>query len=350
MVRRPVPVSPSWLQRLAKVARSRGGLMDFERERLGEAIASLRVEMESRKDVAPERWASAANAHASRAERLFEKRQIDASWTACKAASRELIEAYTEAELLLEAERLRSEAASKLRGWRGEAVSAALSPTWKRVAEASQLQARINKAVGESQSKDDRMTLLRQNVLAALGQAGEQNEALETTELRARVKVARAILDDHLDNIYRKLAILGKNLRRAGWLLFVVLLLAAGLIVLALELGEGSDAVASIFRNSKSVAVVLVLGALGGATSGLVTLLGHEAQARIPDVLAKRYLIWLRPLTGAAAALGVITILRAGLGGARIAPEVTFAVAFVAGFSERLVSRAVESASAAISS
>jgi hypothetical protein len=344
-----VRMSGSGFAWVIKVLRPWADQDERNRQRLREAIASLRVEMSARAREPHPGWVTAADAHASRAEHLLGTGEFEGGWSALKAASREVIDSYGETELLVESRRLQAEAEDKLHGWRAKAVNDALAPTWRRVGDAERLRAGISKTIEESED-DDPLTMVRHGVLSALGAVGKPGEALDLTDVRQRLKAARAVMDDYLDNVYRRLAILGRNLGRAGWMLFAVLVLATVTIVLALEIGDGSESVAAIWIDVRFLAVVLALGAVGGATSGLISQLRRSAESRIPDELAKRYLIWLRPLTGAAAALGVVTILRAGLGGARIDSLVAFAAAFAAGFSERLVSQAVESASSAITS
>lgn len=335
---------PAGLSRLSR------DIEAFDRERLREAIEGFKVDERARQPSAQEPWVVAADSHADRARQLLEKGQIDTAWTAIKAASRELIEAYDEAELRLEADRVGREAKDKLHGWRASAVEDALSTTWRRLGDASRLRKGIARALEESEGKEDQATALRRGVLAALGGVDERDKDREVADLRKRVKAARAVLDEHTDNVYRRLQLLSQHLLRAGLLMLGCLVLASVALIVVLNLGMGSSEEQDLFVDAKSVVVVLTLGAVGGATSGLLTLLRPDAQSRIPDVRAKRYLVWLRPLMGAAAALGVVVILRSGLGGLRIDSSAVFAAAFAAGFSERLVGRAVESASAAITS
>jgi hypothetical protein len=90
-------------------------------------------------------------------------------------------------------------------------------------------------------------------------------------------------------------------------------------------------------------AYVALFGALGGSLSALrsVTTAGQEGgRTRNPEQVQAWYVTVVRPLVGAAAALGVFVVL---------APDVTstaamLGVAFAAGFSEALIVRAVESA------
>jgi len=98
----------------------------------------------------------------------------------------------------------------------------------------------------------------------------------------------------------------------------------------------------------RAVVVVMVLGALGAAVSGVLTPLAQDRSERIPDAAAQRALVWVRPFIGAGAAVIVVAILHSGIGGVSITPEASGVVALAAGFSERLVGQSVAMASSAI--
>jgi hypothetical protein len=189
---------------------------------------------------------------------------------------------------------------------------------------------------------------LRDRVRAAMSEVPRRDQDEELAELRTRIKAARQVLDVHQDNTYLKLRLLSRHLLWAGVLLLVTLAVAVGTVAIVLGLGWSPSGDEELFADARSVLVVVLLGAVGGATSGLITVLNPGTQLRIPDVKAQRYLVLLRPLVGAAAALIVVAILQSGLGGVQADARAALAVAFIAGFSERLVSRAVAAASSAI--
>jgi hypothetical protein len=324
-------------------------LESFGRERLRAAVDEFRVEKDGRERRSPGLWAQGAEVHAADAERCLQRGEFDIGWSALKAAQRELVETYDETEALIEADRLRREAEDKLQGWRREAVRDLLSPAWQRLGDASRIRERVTsalKALGDTGDVPD--VDLRDRVLAALTDVPARDPGGELDELRTRIKAARIVLDEHQDNVYRRLRLLSRHLLWAGLLLLALLVVTVAILAILLGLGWSPAEEEGLFADAKSVVVVVMLGAVGAATSGLLTLLSPGTQLRIPDVKAQRYLVWLRPLVGAAAALIVVAILRSGLGGLSADAEAALAVAFVAGFSERLVSRAVAAASSAI--
>ena len=88
---------------------------------------------------------------------------------------------------------------------------------------------------------------------------------------------------------------------------------------------------------------VALFGALGGSFSGAISLIRGQP-SRIPHRLAESWTTLMRPVVGAAGALAAFAFLAAGVLGIDGA-KAAYAVAFAAGFSERLVSKAAESLS-----
>jgi hypothetical protein len=321
----------------------------FSSQRLGAALEEFRVEKTRREQDSPGPWARSADEHAQNAQRALDRDRFEAGWSALKAAQRELIESYDETEALVEADRILREARDKLDGWRREAIEDALSSAWKRLGDAARLRERVTMSLEALGDADDATAAdLRDRVRAAMSEVPRRDQDEELAELRTRIKAARQVLDVHQDNTYLKLRLLSRHLLWAGVLLLVTLAVAVGTVAIVLGLGWSPSGDEELFADARSVLVVVLLGAVGGATSGLITVLNPGTQLRIPDVKAQRYLVLLRPLVGAAAALIVVAILQSGLGGVQADARAALAVAFIAGFSERLVSRAVAAASSAI--
>lgn len=100
------------------------------------------------------------------------------------------------------------------------------------------------------------------------------------------------------------------------------------------------------------VALVAVFGALGACLSAIQSL-GHAgATARIPEHVASSAITITRPALGAAAALGVYAIAASGILNIALEGEeahlTILALAFAAGFSERLVLSAVGAATGSV--
>jgi hypothetical protein len=130
-----------------------------------------------------------------------------------------------------------------------------------------------------------------------------------------------------------------------GLLLLVLLICIAILLVLAAVVdwdGDLGDPPIGF------VALVAVFGALGACLSAIQSLGRVGAHGRIPEHVASSIITITRPALGAAAALGVYAIAASGLLNISLEGEeahlTVLALAFAAGFSERLVLSAVGAA------
>jgi hypothetical protein len=107
----------------------------------------------------------------------------------------------------------------------------------------------------------------------------------------------------------------------------------------------------------RSRATVALFGILGGTVSAMLRASDTSQSARIPELTAAVRVTFMRILVGGASAVVIYVFLKSALGGALgtalfsggiakaiedLQPFTAYAVAFVAGFSERLVLRAVE--------
>lgn len=92
----------------------------------------------------------------------------------------------------------------------------------------------------------------------------------------------------------------------------------------------------------KMLASVALLGILGATFSIANTLTKRSINAKIPDQKIGGFVTWMRPAIGAAAAMAAYMLMKAGVMGNIITLDLTsdlaiLAIAFIAGFSERLV-------------
>jgi hypothetical protein len=298
----------------------------FDLDRLDAAIADLNVQRTTRPDDRSA-WGHRADAYLAMANEGRADGRIDAAWAGLKAARRELIESFDTTEVELEATRLQREGTSKLKGWRLEALTALLTPV---------LAAQAVEVLDDGSPAPPR---------SPGASKGSGAKSITPAEARSRVKEAARIFEDHEDNVYRKLRIFRRHLAGAAVVLVAVLAITAATLF-AIGYRPSGD---PFITDWRAVIVVMVLGALGAAVSGVLAPLARDPAERIPDAAAQSALVWVRPFIGAGAAVIVVAILHSGIGGVSITPEAAGVVALAAGFSERLVGQSVAMASSAIS-
>jgi 8-oxo-dGTP pyrophosphatase MutT (NUDIX family) len=224
------------------------------------------------------------------------------AWSSLHAAERLSLRGLSYPELYARRVCLREEAREKLRDWRKEAALMLLEPAlWP------------EPAIAGAASATD--TALRDRVAPLLERAQQ-------------------LMHERAGNVYHK-----ADLRRAqvGW---AVLLLVAATAVAGVAYVRGAlglpDAGAARFLSWAA------LGFLGGSFSGVLSLLGRNYAGRIPEELADGLVVFARFAVGACsgaiagllAALGVLPLVDGGA-------HAPLAIAFLAGFSERVILRAV---------
>ena len=149
---------------------------------------------------------------------------------------------------------------------------------------------------------------------------------------------ARQILDDHHDNVYRRIGIVTARLT---WLnIWCAVILGLWIWRLPLEPGQFADPAGSARRFWLAI---LATGFLGALVSGFLSSIGSDPKAsRIPAEVFGSTLVFARLFVGVASAVAVTVFLISGTF-ATLQPSygVALAAAFVAGFSDRLLLRAV---------
>jgi hypothetical protein len=289
----------------------------IDNERLEGALGQFSVRLESLKglDHAPstQSWLSQADKYCSQARTHRDTNQLNAAWSALKAAERALVGCLQTYELLIEARRVAAEANKKLEGWRREATDA------------------IWPANTKTQWTRERL------------------EAGGLDDLRLEVMHVRRFIDDAADNMYWKQDYQRSQLRRSAQAVFIMLLTMVVVIAVVLWRGWSVNSGASLVADMRSLVVVIALGGLGASLSGLLTVSQRDLSQAIPEIRAQWMLIRYRPIIGAVSAIAVVGILQSGIGGISVEPEAAVIAAFLAGFSERLVSGAVGRASSALS-
>ena len=168
-------------------------------------------------------------------------------------------------------------------------------------------------------------------------------------ELSQKVKAedlyyASVILDGHHDNVHRKLRAVRRQLRILTGLAFLAV---AAWVVFAPQLMPVAPAEPEqIALGDRGFALALVVfGVMGAAVSSILSLPGAAKGKRIPDLLADLSVMMARPAVAAVCALAAYAFLTSGFlktNELLATPELALGLAFAAGFSERLVVRAVD--------
>jgi 8-oxo-dGTP pyrophosphatase MutT (NUDIX family) len=288
------------LQRLGRWA-APGGDVSYHTtySRLVSSIETYRVESQVRvkeRKAEKESWAEAAQQLLSRAQTFMEKDDIDAAWRCFHAAARMEIFGYDEAELASVAMMLRREA-EKLKDWRRKAVY---------------------DLIGHAEPPK--------------GQGGVTPDA-------KRLYLAALIRDDHYDNQYFKISLRRSNLR----VLTPILLFG----IIAIPFLAWLSILPVPVSNWKELIAVELFGVMGASFSVAITLTQSSLEDKIPDQVIGSFLTWMRPAIGAVAAVAAYILMHAKILQAVISTDLTgstagvLAVAFIAGFSERLVIKAI---------
>lgn len=233
---------------------------------------------------------------------------FDQAWAAVKAADRELLQTYSPEQLRAEAVRTALEADAKLKGWRAEHIRARLGVSAQR---------------SNAGSEADAHTADRPVVSAAT------------------VIECRRVLDDAVDTVYRKLGLLRQRLRWSALSLIGTLLLVVTTWLTAAATGVDPVRHSGLLDDWSSLLVVLSLGALGAALSGLLSVRDRTIDARVPDLsLGWAMLVW-RPVVGAASAFVLVLILQSGVAGLALDSSAALVAALIAGTTELVVTNAI---------
>ena len=93
------------------------------------------------------------------------------------------------------------------------------------------------------------------------------------------------------------------------------------------------------------IVAVAIFGLLGGVISAILSVAKSSTQLRIPEQMSGFFIVLMRIFVGAAAAIAVYIFFQAGILTLKITTSAMgfLAISFAAGFSERLVTRAVKS-------
>ena len=261
--------------------------------RLRGTLAPYRLELAQRiADAGPQSdlgWAYAAISHLDDAQRFYDADELDAAWRSFHAAHRAQLGGLDDGERMLAADALRLESDAKLSGWRRKAVARAL-------------------------------------------------DADKGSVTAAQLRHAAFLRDERAGNDYHQMLLLKDHLKVLLAVLFGSVLAVGALATwYPLEL----DAAPQVLDGRLFLAVAL-FGLMGASFSAILSLAQASAGRRIPEVVQHSFVATMRPILGAATALAALVLLRGGLlnlGDLRVGG--VLAIAFAAGFTERLVVRAI---------
>jgi hypothetical protein len=281
-----------------------GGSSRIASQRLTASLENFEADLERRLDRQPDLrggpWERAVRAQLETVRRHHIRGEVDAAWRCFKPAARLELEVVDPAELLTRARELRHEIAG-----------GKLSSTWR-----------------------------SQHLLELLDvEQVEGRLPLGIEEVRGLISDATRIRDEDADNRHYRVALVRGQ---RSLLLLILLICIAVLLCLAALVDWDSDLGDPTIGF---VAVVTVFGALGACLSAIQSLGKEGTHSRIPEHVAASIITITRPALGAAAALGLYAIAASGILNISLEGEeahlTVLAIAFAAGFSERLVLSAV---------
>lgn len=371
-----VRVSASWWPRSAPRRRLIGHLISYGSE-LSERME--RGPADPSEDPRFQKWSAACRRLLERAreQAVLLRGNVSVGYQALNAAHRMESLEFNEHEVRAAALELAEEAkSSKLPKWRRDAIHHLLRSVWcsrkplpsvlrqlaandafmQRVlgllrTQTSERQARVEALVIESGLQ----SVVADAVAGELLDLSEEGttadavravlERLASTDLAAaRIFLRRATLvrDEGLQNEYRKTDILKQNL----WIVsaFMALAIIAILVLawfLPLELsGLTQDADREL--GGRILVYVPLFGLLGACLSATLSLIRTSRRRGIPEIAAHGVTTVVRPLFGAGASLVAFVLVVSGLQEfVSTSNAAVLFVAFAAGFSERLIVRAV---------
>jgi len=162
----------------------------------------------------------------------------------------------------------------------------------------------------------------------------------QTAPTEVALKLAMEVRDEALENDYRKFAYLRSHLGRIASVIVAALIA----IFVVMRLDGSSPLRLTDAGNTAAIAYVLLFGVLGGAVSAMRPVGGKGT--RLPELMETSTAGLARPLIGAASALAIVAFVQSSFLGIQLTEETrsagTLALAFAAGFSERLVMRSLE--------
>lgn len=276
---------------------------NLRRQRLEAEISNYLEELGNYCQEEESSWLKISQQLLKEATEALSNYKFELAWRKLHAAKRQEVFGITDGrEFYMEAIQLREEA-SKIKAWRRKIVEECVAVVMDHP--------EIKELNGQSAEND-------------------QNEDPNYEAVQRVLYRGRELIDEHYENIYYKIRVRKRNL----WIIFSILL--ATLIVACILL--------SMYQSEWSLQqliIIVILGAMGASFSVAYTFTSSALKDKIPDQALGAVVTWMRPLIGGSAALMLFIFVEAGLKDLIKVPDSEgfgiFAVAFIAGFSERLV-------------
>lgn len=306
--------------------------------RLAADIELVRTELAVREPTDETPWFAGASAQLVAAEAALARGSPEVGWSNLLQARRLLLHGSDETspegriELRSRATAIRAEAEEKLDGWRLEAVRDLLPRSVE-----------IAKSDGESTTELAGKPAAESTTEPTAESVANTADGDESVPPAAAIYAAAEILDGRHGNVHRRVALVRKQV------------LALGLIEIVGVLGFLAVATfwESPFAATPGSAPLLVavglFGLMGASVGRLVALVGAASPEKLPTVAINWWTTIGRTLMGAAAALALYAFLHSGvvaIGGIDATSTdfqaLVLAVSFAAGFSERLLERAID--------
>jgi len=280
------------------------GLESESERRLREELASFRSRSNSH-GTGDEPWTKKVAELVTATDAHLAHGRFEEGWATFLAANQEAVSGYDVQRLEAEAAVLRAEVAEKLPRWRGKAALALLTaPRWP--------------------SPED------------IRQSGGEASSSALTRAQTNLRVAMRLRDEAFVNTYRRIAIAKWQLTALGAILLVIL------AAIYLSWAAFHPEIDSPLQASVSMVwLILWFGSLGGCISAMSSVAISVGQGRIPERRVAFLVTAVRPLVGAASALGVFAIVALGTPLAPQSNGAMLGLAFVSGFSERFLIGAV---------
>lgn len=247
-------------------------------------------------------WVEIARKLLLRVDTALDEKNLEEGWKLFKAAHRMEIFGFEEDELEARAEALRIESVEKLISWRQKAVDTILK--------------KINEILKKDNKNSKDIKIIR-------------NHLYEATLIR----------DEHFNNKYFNFRLL----RRQISILYLLLLSIIGQILFT-EYNIIFQYNNPVPSNRGMVISVAFFGLLGGTISSMFSTISTSTRTRIPQRMSDNLSTLMRPLVGAASAIVIYFFLVSkivNIGELTVAKILVFS--FVAGFSEHLLTKAIES-------
>lgn len=302
-----------FLSRLFSRFKFRQFLPKFKRNhRLSSSLQTYRLELEHRikqlqKQNIDQSWVEIARKLFLRVDRALDEKNLDEGWKLFKAARRMEIFGFEEDELESRAETLQIECVEKLISWRQKAVDA------------------IFKKINEILKKDNK-------------------NSKDIKIIRNHLYEATLIRDDHFNNKFLNFRLLLNQIIILYSILFfniVQIFITSYMFTKKNIIFQYNNLAPS---NWEMLYFVASFGLLGGTISSMLSTISISTSTRILQRISHNLSNSMRPLVGAASAIVIYFFLVSNIvdiGELTVAKILVFS--FVAGFSERLLTKAIES-------